>query len=53
MDSTIVNVRFVNDQPTADAGTEQNVDEETTVTLARIFHESPTATAKLGTHLRD
>ena len=32
-DSTIVNVRFVNDPPTADAGPDQNVDEETTVTL--------------------
>jgi hypothetical protein len=32
-DSIIVNVRFVNDPPTADAGPNQNVDEETTVTL--------------------
>jgi hypothetical protein len=32
-DSTIVNVRFVNDPPTADAGPDQNVGEETTVTL--------------------
>ena len=32
-DSTIVNVLFVNDPPTADAGANQNVDEETTVTL--------------------
>ena len=32
-DSTIVNVRFVNDPPTADAGRDQDVDEETTVTL--------------------
>jgi hypothetical protein len=32
-DSTIVNVRFVNDPPTADAGPNQDVDEETTVTL--------------------
>jgi hypothetical protein len=32
-DSTIVNVRFVNDPPTADAGPDQDVDEETTVTL--------------------
>jgi hypothetical protein len=32
-DSTIVNVRFANHPPTADAGPNQNVDEETTVTL--------------------
>jgi hypothetical protein len=32
-DSTIVNVSFVNEPPTADAGPNQNVDEETTVTL--------------------
>jgi hypothetical protein len=32
-DSTIVNVRFINDPPTADAGPDQDVDEETTVTL--------------------
>jgi hypothetical protein len=32
-DSTIVNVRFVNNPPTADAGPDQDVDEETTVTL--------------------
>ena len=32
-DSTIVNVRFANHPPTADAGPDQNVDEETTVTL--------------------
>jgi hypothetical protein len=32
-DSTIVNVRSVNDPPTADAGPDQNVDEETTVVL--------------------
>ena len=32
-DSIIVNVRFVNDPPTADAGPDQNVDEQTTVTL--------------------
>ncbi|NIQ89824.1 MAG: hypothetical protein GWN93_12590 [Deltaproteobacteria bacterium] len=32
-DSTIVNVTFVNDPPTADAGPYQDVDEETTVTL--------------------
>ncbi|MDH3850300.1 MAG: PKD domain-containing protein, partial [Deltaproteobacteria bacterium] len=32
-DTAIVNVRFVNDPPTADAGPDQNVDEETTVTL--------------------
>jgi hypothetical protein len=32
-DSCIVNVRFVNDPPRADAGPDQNVDEETTVTL--------------------
>ena len=32
-DSTIVNVRSANDPPTADAGPDQNVDEETTVTL--------------------
>jgi hypothetical protein len=32
-DSTIVNVRYVNDPPRADAGPDQNVDEETTVTL--------------------
>ena len=32
-DSTIVNVRSGNDPPTADAGPNQNVDEETTVTL--------------------
>jgi hypothetical protein len=32
-DSTIVNVRFVNDPPTADAGPDQNVDEEITVIL--------------------
>ena len=32
-DSAIVNIRFVNDPPTADAGPDQNVDEETTVTL--------------------
>ena len=32
-DSTIVDVRFVNDPPTADAGPDQNVDEQTKVTL--------------------
>ena len=32
-DTTIVNVSFVNDPPTADAGPNQNVDEEATVTL--------------------
>jgi hypothetical protein len=32
-DSTIVNVRSVNDPPTADAGPDQDVEEETTVTL--------------------
>ena len=32
-DTAIVNVSFVNDPPTADAGPDQNVDEETTVTL--------------------
>ena len=32
-DTTIVNVSFVNDPPTADAGPDQDVDEETTVTL--------------------
>ena len=32
-DSTIVNVRFINETPRADAGPDQNVDEETTVTL--------------------
>ncbi len=32
-DSTIVNVRFANHPPTADAGPDQNVDEETTVVL--------------------
>jgi hypothetical protein len=32
-DSTIVDVLFVNYPPTADAGPDQNVDEETTVTL--------------------
>jgi hypothetical protein len=32
-DTTIVNVAFVNDPPVADAGPDQNVDEETTVTL--------------------
>jgi hypothetical protein len=32
-DSTTVNVVFVNDPPVADAGPNQNVDEETTVTL--------------------
>jgi hypothetical protein len=32
-DSTIVNVLFVNDPPVADAGPDQNVEEETTVTL--------------------
>jgi hypothetical protein len=32
-DSTIVDVRFVNDPPTADAGPDQNVDEQTTVIL--------------------
>jgi hypothetical protein len=32
-DSTIVNVRFVNLPPTADAGPDQNVDEQATVTL--------------------
>ena len=32
-DSTIVNVSFVNEPPKADAGPDQNVDEETTVTL--------------------
>ena len=32
-DSTIVNVRSANDPPTADAGPDQDVDEETTVTL--------------------
>jgi hypothetical protein len=32
-DTAIVNVVFVNDPPTADAGPDQNVDEETTVTL--------------------
>jgi hypothetical protein len=32
-DTTIVNVAFVNDPPTADAGPDKNVDEETTVTL--------------------
>ncbi|UCF03654.1 MAG: hypothetical protein JSV14_08505 [Deltaproteobacteria bacterium] len=32
-DSAIVNVRFVNNPPTADAGPGQNVDEGTTVTL--------------------
>jgi len=32
-DTAIVNVRFVNDPPVADAGPDQNVDEETTVTL--------------------
>jgi hypothetical protein len=32
-DTTIVNVLFVNDPPVADAGPNQNVDEETTVTL--------------------
>jgi hypothetical protein len=32
-DTTIVNLSFVNDPPTADAGPDQDVDEETTVTL--------------------
>jgi hypothetical protein len=32
-DTTVVNVSFVNDPPTADAGPNQNVDEGTTVTL--------------------
>jgi hypothetical protein len=32
-DTAIVNVVFVNDAPTADAGPDQNVEEETTVTL--------------------
>ena len=32
-DSTIVNVSFVNEPPSANAGPDQNVDEETTVTL--------------------
>ena len=32
-DTAIVNVSFVNDPPTADAGPDQNVDEETIVTL--------------------
>ena len=32
-DTTTVNVRFVNDPPTADAGPNQNVGEKTTVTL--------------------
>jgi len=32
-DTTIVNVRFVNDPPVADAGPDQNVDEQATVTL--------------------
>jgi len=32
-DTTIVNVVFVNDPPVADAGSDQDVDEETTVTL--------------------
>jgi len=32
-DSTIINVKFANYPPTADAGPNQNVDEETTVTL--------------------
>ena len=32
-DTVIVNVLFVNDPPVADAGPDQNVDEETTVTL--------------------
>jgi len=32
-DNTIVNVKFANYPPTADAGPNQNVDEETTVTL--------------------
>ena len=32
-DSTIVNVRFINDPPRADAGPDQDADEETTVTL--------------------
>jgi hypothetical protein len=32
-DTAIVNVLFVNDPPTADAGPDQNVEEETTVTL--------------------
>jgi hypothetical protein len=32
-DTTIVNVTFVNDPPRADAGPDQDVDEETTVTL--------------------
>jgi hypothetical protein len=32
-DTTVVNVSFVNQPPTADANVDQNVDEETTVTL--------------------
>jgi hypothetical protein len=32
-DTAIVNVRFVNDPPTADAGPDQDVEEETTATL--------------------
>jgi len=32
-DTAIINVVFVNDPPTADAGPDQNVEEETTVTL--------------------